>query len=153
MLATTNRGGSMNDERLAAARHIYDEWHRGFTAGDMEAVAALYAQDTIFESPTVLSVYPDKPEGILYGRAAVQELFETLAAGLNGAFTELYRTGVYYSDGEYLTWEYPRTTPTGSQVDIFESIDIRDGLISYHRVYWGWRGVQDLIALRERQSS
>jgi steroid delta-isomerase len=143
----------MTDDRMTAARHICNEWHRGFTTGDMKAVAALYAEDTVFESPTILSVCPNLDEAVLHGRDAVQELFEKLAAGLKGAFAELYRTGIYYCDGQYLTWEYLRVTPTGSQVDISESIDIRDGLTAHHRVYMGWRGVKDLIALRDRRAT
>jgi hypothetical protein len=38
-------------------------------------------------------------------------------------------------------WEYPRATPDGDQMDFAEVMDIRDGLIQHHRVYWGWFGV------------
>jgi hypothetical protein len=40
-----------------------------------------------------------------------------------------------------LTWEYPRETPDGEQMDIVEVMDIDDGLILRHRVYWGWFSV------------
>jgi hypothetical protein len=42
-------------------------------------------------------------------------------------------------------WEYPRETPEGDQVDILEVMEIRDGLIAAHRIYWGWVGTDLLI--------
>ena len=48
--------------------------------------------------------------------------------------------------GDTLVWEYPRQTPEGDQVDILELMQVRDGLISHHRIYWGWFGTQMLIA-------
>ena len=59
--------------------------------------------------------------------------------------TEWYRDGTFFSNGKVLQWEYPRQTPTGDQTDIFESMDMNDGLIAHHRVYWGWVGVKRLI--------
>ena len=38
-------------------------------------------------------------------------------------------------------WEYPRSTPQGDQMDFVEVMELNDeGLIQYHRVYWGWYG-------------
>ena len=39
-------------------------------------------------------------------------------------------------------WEYPRQAPDGDQMDIVEVMDIHDGLIQHHRVYWGWYSVR-----------
>jgi hypothetical protein len=36
-----------------------------------------------------------------------------------------------------LTWEYPRLAPDGEQIGLVEVMDIEDGLIKRHRVYWG----------------
>ncbi len=44
-----------------------------------------------------------------------------------------------------MTWEYPRQSPDGDQMDIVEVMEITDGLIAHHRVYWGWKGVDVLI--------
>lgn len=33
--------------------------------------------------------------------------------------------------------------------DLLESMDIEDGLIVYHRVYWGWKGLKTLLAARD----
>jgi hypothetical protein len=34
--------------------------------------------------------------------------------------------------------------PTGEQMDFVEIMELQDGLIHYHRVYWGWHGVDIL---------
>lgn len=44
------------------------------------------------------------------------------------------------TDGRTLMWEYPRAMPDGEQIDIMEVMDVRDGLIQHHRIYWGWKG-------------
>jgi hypothetical protein len=71
---------------------------------------------------------------------------------LRKQFSELYRTGLFFSNGRHLTREYPRLTPSGAQVDLFESMDIENGLIVYHRVYWGWQGLKALLAVRDRRT-
>ena len=43
-----------------------------------------------------------------------------------------------------MIWEYPRVTPDGPQMDLMEAMDITDGLIARHCVYWGWLGVKVL---------
>ena len=58
-----------------------------------------------------------------------------------------YRDGRYFFDGETLIWEYPRLLPDdGEQIDICEALDLDGELIQRHRVYWGFRGVNQLIA-------
>lgn len=56
-----------------------------------------------------------------------------------------YRDG-YFTDGRRLIWEYPRLTPNGDQMDFVEAMDIEEGLIKRHRVYWGWEGVEIIKA-------
>ena len=48
-----------------------------------------------------------------------------------------FRTG-FFSDGRVIMWEYPRATPQGDQMELVEVMEVRDGLIQRHRVYWGW---------------
>jgi hypothetical protein len=48
----------------------------------------------------------------------------------------------FFTDGKTLIFEYPRQTPDGEQMDFMEVMEIKEGLIQYHRVYWGWRGFQ-----------
>ena len=43
-----------------------------------------------------------------------------------------------------LVWEYPRATPNGEQIDLVEVMELENGLIHRHRVYWGWYGVKTI---------
>jgi hypothetical protein len=60
---------------------------------------------------------------------------------------------MFFSNGRQLTWEYPRATPQGDQVDLVEVMDIAGGLIAYHRVYWGWVGFKVLMSARKEPAS
>jgi hypothetical protein len=131
-------------------RRIYERWHETVTQQDLAGVVALYAEHAVFESPTVLALSPDRVDGILRGRAAIEQQLARNFGALAREFRELYRTGLFFSNGGHLTWEYPRLAPAGEQVDLFESMDIEGGLIVYHRVYWGWKGVQALMAARAK---
>ena len=87
----------------------------------------------------------NKDSGILRGKT---EILAFLNEGTRRRPNELvrwYRTGKYFITGDVLVWEYPRQTPDGEQVDILELMEIRDGLIVNHRIYWGWFGTQMLI--------
>lgn len=139
---------SLNEE--AQIRHIYEEWHRTVMSRDLSGLMMLYAEQAVFESPTVIAQFPDRDDGILRGKAEVEKLFARNFVNLRSEFSDLHRTG-FFSDGRVLIWEYPRATPGGAQVDLFESMDIEDGLIVHHRVYWGWQGMKALLAVRERQ--
>jgi len=136
---------------MGHAQRIYDEWNEGFNTRDLERVMALYAENAVIETPAVLANYPDATDGILRGRERIRELFAKNLAALATTFQGLYRPVQFLSDGKYLTWEYPRATPSGSQVDLFESMDIENGFIIYHRVYWGWSGFQRLLKVMAEQ--
>ena len=62
------------------------------------------------------------------------------AAGQGGQQRRRFR-GPLLTDGSLVTWEYPG----GDQMDIVEVMEIQDGLIAAHRVYWGWLGVGMLL--------
>jgi steroid Delta-isomerase len=137
---------------MQQARHIYDEWNEGFHTKDLDRVMALYAEDAVIETPAVLANYPDAPDGILRSREKIRALFAKNLQVLSTTFQGLYRPVQFFSDGKYLTWEYPCATPSGgAQVDLFESMDIENGLIAYHRVYWGWSGFQKLMKILEAE--
>jgi hypothetical protein len=53
--------------------------------------------------------------------------------------------GTFFSAGNRAIWEYPRDTGGGEQMDFVEVMEIDDGHIQRHRVYWGWRGVDLLM--------
>ena len=141
----------MSNAEEAQVRHIYEQWHKTLMSQDLAGLMALYAEHAVFESPTVLAQFPERDDGILRGHGEIEKLFSRNFVNLKAEFTELYRSGLFFSNGRLLTWEYPRLTPGGgTQVDLFESMDIENGLIVYHRVYWGWQGLKALLAARNK---
>lgn len=61
------------------------------------------------------------------------------------------RLAAFFRDDERETsrqviWEYPRETPQGDQTDLVEVMDIANGRIARHRVYWDWVGFKALAA-------
>ena len=136
----------MPDNTQAQVRRVYEEWHAGVNGHDIPRVIALYAEHATLESPAILAIYPHLEDGILRGRSEIEKFFTKTSTALSKEFRELYRSDLFLSTGNLLTWEYPRKTPAGEQVDLVESMDIEDGLIVYHRVYWGWKGFQALVA-------
>jgi hypothetical protein len=137
----------------AEIRHIYERWHEALMSRDLAAMVALYAEDAVMETPSVLAMFPEREDGVLRGRGEIKKLFVRNFSALAQAFSDLYRTGLFFSNGRLLTWEYPRQTPHGEQVDLFESMDIENRLIVHHRVYWGWKGLRTLLAARERKQA
>jgi hypothetical protein len=136
----------------AQIRHIYEKWHDTVTARDLEGVLALYAEDATMETPAILALVDDSQDAMLKGRSEIRKLFANFFQVFRPDFRELYRTGLFFANGQLLTWEYPRKTPHGEQLDLFESMDIENGLIAYHRVYWGWKGFRALMAARDRRN-
>jgi steroid Delta-isomerase len=125
-------------------RRIYEQWHACVVQRDLDGLLALYSDDAILETPLILAALKDHERGVLTGKPAIASFF---AAGLRDAGNGLgrwYRTGTFYSNGRQLTWEYPRETPDGDQIDLVEVMDIEHGLIRHHRVYWGWVGFMTL---------
>ena len=121
-------------------QEIYEKWHKYAKERETKALIELYAEDAVFESPLV-PILMNKDSG-------KTEILAFLNEGTRRRPNELvrwYRTGKYFITGDVLVWEYPRQTPDGEQVDILELMEIRDGLIVNHRIYWGWFGTQMLI--------
>lgn len=122
--------------------HVFRAWDNALGAKDLDAAIALYSPDVVLESPLVCHLLGVE-RGIIEGRgdlrAFIVKVFEHQPTQ-RGRF----RTG-YLSDGQRLTWEYPRGTPGGEQMDIVEFMEIREGLIAHHRIYWGWFGVGMLL--------
>lgn len=125
-------------------KEIYEKWHKYAKERETKALIELYAEDAVLESPLV-PILMNKDSGILRGKT---EILAFLNEGTRRRPNELvrwYRTGKYFITGDVLVWEYPRQTPDGEQVDILELMEIRNGLIVNHRIYWGWFGTQMLI--------
>jgi steroid delta-isomerase len=131
----------MTDFDAHCAR-IFEDWDAAARAGDVEAMLALYHDDALFETALVPVTCPDRPDGILRGKAEMRAFFAKSSAERPNAILRWHRNGRWLSDGVgKLAWEYPRETPDGDQIDVAEFFDIdADGLITAHRVYWGWKG-------------
>lgn len=136
----------MSKNTDAQIRHIYERWHEAIIRRDIDGLMSLYAEDAIFETPAILVTLPERTQGTLRGKSELRPFFEAGFRKLGNELTRWYRTGLFFSNGRQLTWEYPRETPQGDQVDLVEVMEIVDGLIFHHRVYWGWVGFQTLVA-------
>ena len=114
---------------------IYRLWDEALGSKDLEASLALYADDASIESPLVAHLMRGS-EGVVQGkpdlRRYIEKVFQT-----NPPQRKRFKQG-FFSDGRVLTWEYPRNSPDGEQMDLVEIMEIEDGLIRRHRVYWGW---------------
>ncbi len=118
--------------------HIFTAWDDALGAKDLDAAMALYQPDATLESPLVCHLL-DTEEGVVRGRDNLRQFVAKVFAN-QPAMRRRYRAG-FLTDGARLVWEYPRESPDGDQMDIFEVMEIRDGLIAHHRVYWGWVSV------------
>ena len=116
---------------------IYRDWDAALSRNDVSALLALYAPDATLESPLVSHLL-NRDEGVCRGRDELKRLFDILATR-KPQVRKFHRTG-YFTDGRTIMWEYPHYTPGGEQMDFVEVMEIQDGLIQKHRVYWGWFG-------------
>jgi steroid delta-isomerase len=137
----------------AEIRHVYERWHETILGRDLDGLMALYAEDAILETPLILATVKDRTEGLLKGKAEIMSFFEAGLRKLQNDLGRWYRTGIFFSNGRQLTWEYPRDTPQGDQIDLVEVMDIANGLITHHRVYWGWVGFKALVAASNKLAS
>jgi hypothetical protein len=124
---------------VRAAERIYQAWDDALGRKDIDAALALYAEDATLESPLVRHLL-GVDSGVITGRAALRD-FVAIVFARQPSKRQRYRTG-FFTDGKRLMWEYPRVTGTGEQIDLVEVMDLEDGLIKHHRVYWGWLGVK-----------
>jgi hypothetical protein len=126
IMTTTTRNDS---------ERIYRLWDEALGSRDLDASLSLYADDASIESPLVRHLLGTS-EGIVQGKAALRQ-FITKVFQTNPPQRKRFKQG-FFSDGRVLTWEYPRSSPDGDQMDLVEVMEIEDGLIRRHRVYWGW---------------
>ena len=122
---------------------IYRLWDEALGKKDLEASLSLYAGDASLESPLVQHLMNTK-EGIVQGKERLRE-FIARVFQTNPPQRKRFKQG-YFSDGRVLTWEYPRVSPEGEQMDLVEVMEIENGLIKRHRVYWGWYALNVLRA-------
>ncbi|MFT4506021.1 nuclear transport factor 2 family protein [Caballeronia sp. 15711] len=136
----------MTESNDADILHVYERWHETILGRDVDGLMALYAEDAILETPLILATLKNRTQGILKGKSEIRPFFEAGLSKLQNDLGRWYRTGTFFSNGRQLIWEYPRDTPQGDQVDLVEVMDITNGLIADHRVYWGWVGFKALVA-------
>jgi len=126
-----------------AIERVFQAWDDALGTKDLDASMALYHPDATLESPLVCHLLGTN-EGVVSGREALRRFVEQVFAH-QPPQRRRFRTG-FLTDGARVTWEYPRESPDGDQMDIVEVMEIRDGLIAHHRVYWGWLGVNMLTS-------
>ena len=127
------------EQDIHAAERIYQEWDDALGAKDVEAAISLYAADCQLKSPLVRHLLKSE-EGIVVGREKLRD-FIKIVFQRTPPVRERYREG-FFTDGRKLMWEYPRQKPDGEQMDFVEVMELADGLIQRHCVYWGWFGVK-----------
>jgi ketosteroid isomerase-like protein len=131
--------GTHEDRASRAIEHIFEAWDEALGARDLDAAMALYQPDATLESPLVRRLL-DTREGVVRGREQLRQFVERVFAA-EPPERRRFRLG-FLSDGSRVTWEYPRQSDTGEQMDIVEVMELRGGLIQHHRVYWGWYSVR-----------
>jgi ketosteroid isomerase-like protein len=129
----------MQQSDTQSIERIYELWDAALAAKDVEAAVALYADDVRLESPLIRHL-TGAERGIVEGRDALRD-FVRLVFARTPANRGHYRKA-FFTDGRKLIWEYPRETPDGDQMDFVESMEVQDGQIRRHCVYWGWYGVK-----------
>jgi ketosteroid isomerase-like protein len=132
---TPNSTTSGSNADRAQIERIYKLWDEALGRRDLEAALALYADDASIESPLVQHLMKT-PEGIVQGKDSLRA-FITRVFRNPPPQRKRFRTG-FFTDGRVVTWEYPRAAPDGGQMDLVEVMEIENGLILRHRVYWGW---------------
>ena len=126
------------------AEQIFRQWHEAAKNRDTAALLALYHEGAELESPLV-PIILNQNSGVLHGREEIRRFLEEGTRRRPNELVRWYRDGSYLASGSLLVWEYPRQTPEGEQIDILELMQLKDGLIWRHRIYWGWFGTQMLI--------
>ncbi|QBR83815.1 nuclear transport factor 2 family protein [Legionella israelensis] len=127
------------DELKQQAENIYKAWDKALANNDIESLLELYSDDAIIESPLIPHLL-ETDSGILRGKSELRLLIEKVAE--RKPFIRKHYKQNFFTDGKTLIFEYPRQTPDGEQMDFMEVMEIKEGKIQYHRVYWGWRGFQ-----------
>lgn len=126
---------------IQKAEAIYHAWEKALESNDVEKLVSLYTSDCVLESPLIPHILKTD-KGICEGHQALRAFIEKVIPR-KPTIRRFYQQNLF-TDGKILMFEYPRQTPAGEQMDFMEVMEIKDGLIHSHRVYWGWRGVKVL---------
>jgi hypothetical protein len=126
---------------MTTAERIHHQWDEALGQKNLDAAMSLYANDATLESPLVRHLLGESAD-IIVGKAQLRRFVE-IVFQRTPPLRQRYRKR-FFTDGTMLMWEYPRITPDGEQMDLVEVMELRDGLIQHHRVYWGWRSLRVL---------
>jgi ketosteroid isomerase-like protein len=130
-----DKSADAHETAKSEIERIYRLWDDALGNKDVEAALALYAEDASIESPLVQHLLKSS-QGIVQGKENLRH-FIKLVFQTSPPARKRFRTG-FFTDGRTVTWEYPRVSPDGDQMDLVEVMQIENGLIAHHRVYWGW---------------
>jgi SnoaL-like domain len=133
---------------LEVAEKIHHAWNAALEAKDIEGAIRLYADDATLESP-LISYLLRTDIGVLSGREEIRRFLPVVFRNQPNE-RRTFRNDIL-TDGVVMMWEYPRKTPHGDQMDFAEVMELKDGLIRNHRVYWGWFGVRTLTSESHRR--
>jgi ketosteroid isomerase-like protein len=131
---------SESTRNVANIEAVIERWEEALANHDAEALLACYGPDATLESPVAAHLLGGR--GVCRGHDELRPFLAEVVARTPDE-RQYHRAG-FFTDGHRATWEYPRVTPSGEQMDFVEVMEIDDGLIQAHRVYWGWRGVEIL---------
>jgi hypothetical protein len=122
----------------ASLTSVCERWEEALSHNDVDALVSVYASDGSIESPLVPHLLGTK-RGVCRGSDQLRIFFAALAK--RKPKTRRFHRQPLFINGQTVMWEYPRQSPEGDQMDFVEVMEIKDGLIFRHRVYWGWFGV------------
>ncbi|MBL6750362.1 MAG: nuclear transport factor 2 family protein [Nevskia sp.] len=143
----TNAASQPDIPAMRNAERIYLAWDDSLGRKDLDAAMELYAESACLESPLVRHLLGVE-SGVIQGRAALRAFVEKVFLR-TPSLRKRHRSG-FFTDGRKLIWEYPRIAAEDEQMDLVESMEIVDGLIQRHCVYWGWLAVKVLEQDRYR---
>ena len=124
---------------------IYKLWDKYARDVDVNGLLSLYTSDATLETPVIPAIL-NTETGVLKGHSELRHFFEEGGRRRPNELVRWHREPErFFFDGRRLMWEYPRKAPDGSQIELVEVMDLSNGLIQYHRIYWGWFGIQRLI--------
>ncbi len=117
----------MTSEQIAQA------WLDAFNRHDVDALVALYADDSTHTSPKIRALHPDTG-GKLRGKAALQAWWEDANKRLPNLRYEL---SAITANADRALIEYLRHAPNEAAMPVAEAFDLRGGKIIASRVYHG----------------
>lgn len=125
----------MNEDSVAAATKIVDDMDAAFARKDLEALAALFADDATLESFMVSRIL-GKPEGVCHGKAEIRQVLRKLVE--HGVPWGSHEPPLVRGNRVAVEFKTKASERDTFSVDMLE---IADGRIRSLRAYAGWRAM------------